>query len=104
MRYNIRLYNPLKKAVTDVKVTLLDGSDHEVDSSLMAFKTAAIEAMKIGMAKASPVLLEPICKVEIERIFANLRYRSSWRLNQSGGEIVYRFPFSFIQICFYIIL
>jgi elongation factor G len=55
-----------KKPVTDVKVTLTDGSYHEVDSSLLAFRNAAIEAMKMGMAKASPVLLEPITKVEIE--------------------------------------
>ena len=55
-----------EKPITDVKVTLLDGSYHEVDSSLMAFKNAAIEAMKLGMAKASPVLREPIVKLEIE--------------------------------------
>ena len=55
-----------EKPVTDVKVTLLDGSYHEVDSSLMAFKNASIEAMKLGMAKASPVLREPIVKLEIE--------------------------------------
>jgi elongation factor G len=58
---------PLAKyPVVDVKVVLLDGSYHEVDSSLIAFKTAAIEAMKTGLAKASPVLLEPSMKVEIE--------------------------------------
>jgi elongation factor G len=55
-----------KKPITDVKVTLLDGSYHEVDSSIVAFKTAAIEAMKTGLAKADPVLLEPYTKVEIE--------------------------------------
>jgi elongation factor G len=55
-----------KKPIADVKVTLLDGSYHEVDSSIVAFKTAAIEAMKIGLAKADPVLLEPYTKVEIE--------------------------------------
>ncbi|HNX77297.1 MAG TPA: elongation factor G [Candidatus Rifleibacterium sp.] len=55
-----------KKQVTDVKVTLLDGSYHEVDSSIIAFRTAAIEAMKLGLAKASPVLLEPYTRVEIE--------------------------------------
>lgn len=55
-----------KKPVTDVKVTLLDGSYHEVDSSIIAFRTAAIEAMRIGLAKASPVLLEPYTRVEIE--------------------------------------
>jgi elongation factor G len=55
-----------KKPITDVKVTLLDGSYHEVDSSIVAFKTAAIEAMRTGLAKASPVLLEPYTRVEIE--------------------------------------
>jgi len=55
-----------KKPVTDVKVTLLDGSYHEVDSSIIAFRTAAIEAMKIGLAKASPMMLEPYTRVEIE--------------------------------------
>jgi len=58
---------PLAKyPVVDVKVTLLDGSYHEVDSSIIAFKTAAIEAMKLGLSKASPVLLEPCMRVEIE--------------------------------------
>lgn len=52
--------------VMDVKVTLLDGSYHEVDSSIIAFKTAAIEGMKAGLAKASPVLLEPSMLVRIE--------------------------------------
>lgn len=47
-----------------MKVTLYDGSYHEVDSSEMAFKVAASIAFKEGMRKASPVLLEPIMKVE----------------------------------------
>jgi len=51
--------------VVDVKVTLFDGSYHEVDSSEMAFKIAASMAFKDGMRKASPVLLEPIMKVEV---------------------------------------
>jgi len=50
----------------DVKVTLIDGSYHEVDSSEMAFKIAGSIAVKEGALKASPVLLEPIMKVEIE--------------------------------------
>ncbi|HQN05320.1 MAG TPA: elongation factor G [Anaerolineaceae bacterium] len=50
---------------TDVKVTLVDGSYHEVDSSEMAFKMAAIFAFKAGAEKGAPVLLEPIMKVEI---------------------------------------
>jgi elongation factor G len=51
--------------VVDVKVTLFDGSYHEVDSSEMAFKIAASMAFKEGMRKADPVLLEPIMKVEV---------------------------------------
>ncbi|RIV24526.1 elongation factor G [Alicyclobacillaceae bacterium I2511] len=49
----------------DVKAMLYDGSYHEVDSSEMAFKIAGSMALKQGAAKASPVLLEPIMKVEI---------------------------------------
>jgi elongation factor G len=50
--------------VVDVKVRLYDGSFHEVDSSEMAFKMAAILAFKEGIQKAAPVLLEPVMKVE----------------------------------------
>jgi len=50
--------------VVDVKVTLYDGSYHDVDSSEMAFKIAGSMAFKEGAAKASPVLLEPIMSVE----------------------------------------
>ncbi|MBR3870359.1 MAG: elongation factor G [Clostridia bacterium] len=49
--------------VVDVKVTLIDGSYHEVDSSEMAFKIAGSMAFKEAMAKADPVLIEPIMKV-----------------------------------------
>jgi len=52
--------------VIDVKVTLFDGSYHDVDSSEMAFKIAGSVAFKEGALKANPVLLEPIMKVEIE--------------------------------------
>jgi elongation factor G len=51
--------------VVDVKVKLVFGSYHDVDSSEMAFKLASSMAFKQGFAKASPVLLEPIMKVEI---------------------------------------
>jgi elongation factor G len=51
--------------VLDIKVTLYDGSYHEVDSSEMAFKIAGSMAFKEAMAKAKPVLLEPIMKVEV---------------------------------------
>ena len=49
----------------DVKATLIDGSYHDVDSSEMAFKTAAIQAFKKGFMEASPVLLEPIVSMKI---------------------------------------
>ncbi|MDJ1173441.1 elongation factor G [Roseofilum capinflatum] len=52
--------------VIDLKVTLVDGSFHEVDSSEMAFKIAGSMAIKEGVTKASPVLLEPTMKVEVE--------------------------------------
>jgi len=51
--------------MVDIKVTLYDGSYHEVDSSEMAFKIAGSMALKEGAAKARPVLLEPIMKVEV---------------------------------------
>ena len=51
--------------VEDVKVTLYDGSYHEVDSSEMAFKIAGSMAFKEACRKASPVLLEPIMKVDV---------------------------------------
>ncbi len=52
--------------VIDVKATLVDGSFHDVDSSEMAFKIAGSMAIKDGVMKASPVLLEPMMKVEVE--------------------------------------
>lgn len=51
--------------VTDIKIQLIDGSYHEVDSNEMAFRMAAILAFKEGMQKGGPVLLEPIMKVEV---------------------------------------
>ena len=52
--------------VVDVKVTLTFGSYHDVDSSEMAFKMAAIMGFKEGCRKASPVILEPMMAVEVE--------------------------------------
>ncbi|HEY9622051.1 MAG TPA: elongation factor G [Crinalium sp.] len=52
--------------VIDVKVTMVDGSYHDVDSSEMAFKIAGSMAIKEAVMKASPVLLEPMMKVEVE--------------------------------------
>jgi elongation factor G len=51
--------------VEDVKVTLYDGSYHEVDSSEMAFKICGSMAFKDAMRKASPVLMEPMMKVDV---------------------------------------
>ncbi|HJT07809.1 MAG TPA: elongation factor G [Stellaceae bacterium] len=51
--------------VIDLKVTLTDGAYHEVDSSALAFEIASRAAMKEGLAKAAPKLLEPIMKVEV---------------------------------------
>ena len=51
--------------VLDVKVSLYDGSFHDVDSSEMAFKIAGSMALRDALSKANPVLLEPVMKVEI---------------------------------------
>ena len=51
--------------VVDMKISLIDGSYHEVDSSEMAFKIAASMAFKEGVQKGAPVLLEPMMKVEV---------------------------------------
>ncbi len=61
MREGVLTENP----VVDVKVTLVDGKYHEVDSSDMAFRTAAAIAFRDGMGKAKPVVLEPIMHVEV---------------------------------------
>jgi elongation factor G len=52
--------------VIDLRATLVDGSYHEVDSSEMAFKIAGSMAIKEAVMKASPALLEPMMKVEVE--------------------------------------
>ncbi|MCD4732301.1 MAG: elongation factor G, partial [Bacteroidales bacterium] len=51
--------------VVDIKVVLLDGSHHAVDSSDMAFQTCASIAFKNGFMKANPILMEPVMKIEI---------------------------------------
>ena len=56
---------PLGFPVVDIAVTLTDGQHHTVDSSDLAFKAAAQLAMREGMPNCKPVLLEPICQVEI---------------------------------------
>jgi elongation factor G len=57
----ILTHNP----VVDVRVSLVDGKEHPVDSSEMAFKLAGSQALKTGAAKARPVLLEPIVNVKV---------------------------------------
>ena len=49
----------------DYKVTILDGLHHDVDSSVLAFEIASRAAFREGIAKAKPVLLEPMMKVEV---------------------------------------
>ncbi|MDE3194627.1 MAG: elongation factor G, partial [Chloroflexota bacterium] len=51
--------------LVDIKATVVDGSQHEVDSSEMSFKIAGSMALKAGVQKAAPVILEPIMKVEV---------------------------------------
>ena len=51
--------------VVDISVDLYDGSAHDVDSSEIAFKLAAINAFQEGMRKAKPVILEPVMKLEV---------------------------------------
>jgi elongation factor G len=51
--------------VVDLKVTLIDGKEHSVDSSEMAFKVAGRLAFRAAMAQAQPVILEPISRVEV---------------------------------------
>ncbi|MBD8507841.1 elongation factor G [Hoyosella sp. G463] len=61
MQYGVLAGYPL----TDIKVTLLDGAYHEVDSSEMAFKIAGSQAFKEAARKAQPVILEPLMAVEV---------------------------------------
>jgi len=51
--------------IVDIKVALVDGSFHEVDSSELAFKIAASKGLKAALSKAKPVLLEPVMKIEV---------------------------------------
>jgi len=74
--------------VTDLKVTFYDGSFHEVDSSEMAFKMAAIFAFREGIEKAKPVLLEPIMHVEAvlpEEYLGDVLAQLSARRGEIGG-------------------
>lgn len=77
--------------VTDIKVTLYDGSYHEVDSNEMAFKMAGTFAFKEGMQKGGAVLLEPIMKIEVivpeEYLGAVLAQLNSRRALITGTEV-----------------
>ncbi|MFQ5972566.1 MAG: elongation factor G [Alphaproteobacteria bacterium] len=69
VEHGVREYlqrGPLGFPVVDITVCLFDGQHHSVDSSDQAFRAAAQLAMREGMPKCGPVLLEPICKVEID--------------------------------------
>ncbi|MGH7821923.1 MAG: elongation factor G [Candidatus Binatia bacterium] len=84
--------------VVDVKVTLFDGSYHEVDSSEIAFKIAGSMAFKEACAKATPVLLEPIMEVEVVTpeefmgdVIGNLNSRRGKVLgmeSRSGAQVI----------------
>ncbi|MCZ6707384.1 MAG: elongation factor G [Chloroflexi bacterium] len=74
--------------VVDIQVTLVDGSAHDVDSSELAFSTAGSICFKEAMAKASPVQLEPIMKVEIstpEEFFGDILGDATSRRGQVQG-------------------
>lgn len=73
--------------VTNVKITVYDGSYHDVDSSEVAFKIAGSRALRDGMSKAKPVLLEPIMKAKImvpDQFMGDV----SGDLNQKRGRIL----------------
>ncbi len=72
--------------VVDVKVTLIDGSYHDVDSNEMAFKIAGSIGFKDGLRKAHPVLLEPVMNVEVvtPEEYIGRRHRRSQPPSRSG--------------------
>lgn len=78
---------PLGFPVVDVSVTLTDGSYHAVDSSDMAFRTAAQIGMREGMPQCKPVLLEPILKVEIA-VPSEATPRVNGIVSQRRGQIL----------------
>jgi len=84
--------------MVDIAAVLVDGSSHDVDSSEMAFKIAGSMAFKAACAKAKPVLLEPIMKVEVvvpeeymAPVFGDLNARRSeiqGTENRSGSNVI----------------
>ncbi len=76
--------------VVDVKVTLVDGSYHEVDSSEMAFSTAGSMAFKEGMRRGAPQVLEPVMKVEVttpDEFMGDVMGDLNARRGQIGGMV-----------------
>jgi elongation factor G len=78
---------PLGFQVVDLSVTLTDGSYHSVDSSDMAFRTAAQIGMREGMPQCSPVLLEPVLKVEIA-VPSDATSRVNGIVSQRRGQLL----------------
>jgi elongation factor G len=84
--------------VVDLKVTLVGGSYHEVDSSALAFEIAASMALKDGLSRAAPVMLEPVMTVEVVtpedylgEVLADLSVRSahvSGMRSTIGGQAI----------------
>jgi elongation factor G len=84
--------------IVDVKVTLVGGSYHEVDSSTLAFQIAGSIGMREGVSQAAPVLLEPVMKVEVEtpdsyigEVLADLNARDAQVLGMGssiGGQVL----------------
>ena len=83
--------------MVNIKATLFDGKYHDVDSSEMAFKLAARQAYRTGCAQANPVLLEPICKVEVS-IPDDYMGEIIGDLNRRRGRILGMNPKDGIQI------
>jgi elongation factor G len=83
--------------IIDTKVTLLDGTYHEVDSSDIAFRAAASMAVQQGLTKAAPVILEPIMRLEVTApkeytgdVVADLKIRRAAISNlEQRGELQY---------------
>src|SRR5256885_5473739 len=74
--------------MVDLKATVVDGSQHEVDSNEMAFKIAGSMALKAAVPRAGPVIVEPIMKVEVvvpEEFMGNIIGDLNSRRGEIGG-------------------